>query len=55
MINNCPICNKTPKVKVTVSCQNDKCTEFKDEYYVWEWQALVKPGEGEVLIEAAIT
>lgn len=51
MINNCPHCNKTPKVNVDVSCQNIKCLNYDEKYFVWEWQELVKPGEGEVLIK----
>ena len=50
MINNCPHCNKTPKVKVTVSCQNDKCLEYEVEHYVWDWQAMTKSGNGEMWI-----
>lgn len=52
MIKPCPCCNKSPKVKVTVSCQNVKCLEFGVEHYVWDWQKLNKPKEGEVLIES---
>jgi len=46
MINNCPCCNKYPKVNVTVSCENKKCLEFDVEYYVWTWQAKTKPEPG---------
>jgi hypothetical protein len=52
MINNCTCCNKTPKLRTLVSCDNNKCPEFDVEYFVWDWQALVKPGEGEVFIES---
>ena len=48
MINNCPRCNKTPRVNVDVSCQNVKCQEFGISHYVYDWQKLVKP---EVLIK----
>lgn len=45
MINNCPNCNKSPKVKIVVSCQNDKCLEHDVEYFVWDWQELNKTKE----------
>ena len=51
MINNCKCCNKSPKVKVTVSCQNNKCMEFEVEHYVWDWQSITKPDNGEYFIE----
>ena len=51
MINNCPNCNKTPKVNVDVSCQNVKCLEFGVSHYVYDWQKLVKHEEGVLLIE----
>ena len=54
MINNCASCNKTPKVKIVVSCDNDKCLEFGEEFYVWEWQKLNEPGEGEKVVSLSI-
>jgi len=52
MINNCPRCNKHPRVNVTVKCVNNKCTEFGEEYYVYEWQALKKNNQGDINISA---
>ncbi len=40
MINNCPCCNKPPKVNGFVSCENKSCSEFAIEYLVHEWQKL---------------
>jgi len=45
MINNCPSCNKSPEVKILVSCQNVKCQEHDVEYFVWDWQELTKEVE----------
>tara|TARA_R110000850_G_scaffold100316_7_gene207542 strand:- start:2832 stop:2996 length:165 start_codon:yes stop_codon:yes gene_type:complete len=53
MINKCPCCGKQPVQAGLISCQNIKCLDYDEKYFVWEWQALVKPGEGEVLIEAS--
>jgi len=52
MINNCTCCNKSPVQAGLISCQNNKCSNYDEKYFVWEWQVLVKPGEGEVLIES---
>ncbi len=51
MINDCPCCGKTPKIKVTVSCQNVKCLEFEVEHFVWDWQKLTKPEKGETHVK----
>ncbi len=42
MINNCNCCNKYPKVKELISCENVKCLEFGQEFFVWDWQKKEK-------------
>lgn len=45
MINKCTCCNSTPSEAGLISCQNIKCQAYDEKYFVWEWQALVKPVE----------
>ena len=40
MINDCHKCGKPPQVKGMVSCDNDKCPEYKKEFFVYVWQKL---------------
>ena len=54
MINNCPCCNKLPVQAGLISCQNDKCLSYGEKYFVWEWQELYKPKEGEQVVALSI-
>ena len=40
MIKNCNCCGKYPKVEEVISCENNLCPEFKQEYFVYDWQEL---------------
>ena len=40
MIKNCNCCGKYPKVEEVISCENSLCPEFKQEYFVYDWQEL---------------
>lgn len=40
MINSCHSCNSIPVDAGLISCQNIKCPEYDEKYFVWEWQAL---------------
>lgn len=42
MINKCPCCNTDPIEAGMISCQNIKCLEYDESYFIWEWQALTK-------------
>lgn len=42
MINKCPCCNTDPIKAGMISCQNIKCLEYDESYFIWEWQALTK-------------
>lgn len=40
MINKCPCCNSIPVEAGLISCQNIKCPNYDEKYFVWEWQKL---------------
>jgi len=42
MINKCHVCNSLPVEAGLISCQNIKCSEYDEKYFIWEWQALTK-------------
>ena len=52
MINKCPCCNTSPVEAGLISCKNNKCLNYDEKYFIWEWQELVKPIDGEQVIEA---
>lgn len=40
MINDCPKCGKPPAFNGKYKCDNVKCSEHGESYFVWEWQKL---------------
>jgi len=54
MVNNCPCCNRLPRQEGLISCQNVKCLEFGEKYFVWEWQNRKKETIDNVNIGNAI-
>ncbi len=42
MTNNCPCCNTLPVEAGLISCQNQKCLNRDEKYFIWEWQDLNK-------------
>jgi len=40
MINTCHSCNTKPNQNGYISCSNNKCLEFEEPYFIWDWQKL---------------
>ena len=45
MINLCPKCSTKPNQNGYISCSNNKCLEFEEPYFIWDWQKLTSEDE----------